>query len=66
MIVQNYYEAHLRPLVAEVMMLSRGKCESPVNVLSDTKQLIFSHTEKKRIAAGSVVWQNLTEAQFKN
>lgn len=66
-LVSNYYEAHLRPLIAEVAMLSKAKSlqvsdsegESRVNnALCDIRDM------KRRVSAGSSVWKNLTEAEF--
>lgn len=68
-LIQNYYEAHFRPSVAEVSMLSRAKVrpgkvaglnEEQTDLLTELRNM------KKRVSAGSSVWKDLTEAEFKD
>lgn len=67
-LLQNYYEAHFRPSVAEVSMLSRAKVKPGKVAYSSEEQtdlLAELRTMKKRVSAGSSVWKDLTEEQFK-
>lgn len=67
-LIRNYYEAHFRPLIAEVLMLSRVKPTSQGEILKDYEKersiLSYIRNMKKRVRAGSSVWKDLTKDQF--
>ena len=61
----NYYEAHLRPSIAEVTMLSREKPgKDPFSSAKDIDFMSSLRSMKKRRSAGSSIWKNLTEDEF--
>ena len=64
----NYFESHMRPLFAEMSMISRAKVKPGAKavILSRDSLALMSGLRdmKKRVSAGCSVWKDLTEEEF--
>ena len=67
MLSKNYYDSHLRPAIAEAIMLSRPNGKSIKGHLFKEEDIDFMsrlRSMKKRRSAGSSIWKDLTEDEF--
>ena len=68
-LVSNYYESHLRPMIAEIAMLSTEDDKNKVKgeevpIGFESNPLDFVLDLKQRVKAAGSVWKDLTCAEF--